>query len=349
MHPWIWPTRVWQRVHIDFAEKNKQMFLVLIDSHSKWIEVFPMTSTTSTKTIECLRSCFASYGIPEQLVSDNGPQFTSDEFKRFTTTNGIKHTLVPAYHPSSNGAAEQSVQILKRHLEKICDGVQGSLNHRLANFLLLYRSTPHTTGRSPAELFLKCQPRTRFSCLKPLLAQTVEDKQEIQRQQHDKRASREARIFHGGDRVGVRSFRGGKEKWLWGNITKVCGPRTYVVNVAGARRYVHVDHIISRNGNTTDTAEPAVIPKPVIVPFVLDNEQAQSDRDVSTTVTQSEQPSPATNEVERRNVAIPSNRGMQSGVREVDSPVAEYNTSPPCSPGHTYPSRQRKPPDRLTM
>ena len=257
------------------------------------------------------------------------PQFTSDEFKRFTVTNGIKHTLVPSYHPSSNGAAERSVQILKRRLEKVCDGVHGSLNQRLANVLLLYRSTPHTTtGRSPAELFLKRQPRTRFSFLKPLLAQTVEDKQEIQRQQHDKTASREARIFHGGDRVGVRSFRGGREKWLWGNITKVCGPRTYVVNVAGARRYVHVDHIIRRNA--TDTVESAVIPKPVIVRPVLDNEQAQSERDVSTTMAQSEQPS-LTNEVERHNVAIPSNMGMPSGVREVDSPVAEYNTSPPVA------------------
>ena len=174
------------------------MFLVLIDSHSKGIDVFPMTSTTSTKTIECLRSCFSSYEITEQLVSDNGSQFTSDEFKRFMATNGIKHTLVPPYHPSSNGAAERSVQILKIRLEKVCYGVHGSLNQRLANFLLLYRSTPHTTT-SPAELFLKLQPRTRFSFLKPLLAQTVEDKQEIQRQQHDKTTSREARIFHGGD------------------------------------------------------------------------------------------------------------------------------------------------------
>ena len=144
----------------------------------------------------------------------------------------------------------------------------------------------------------------------------------------------------------MRSFRGGSEKWLWGNITKVCGPRTYVVNVAGARRYLHVDHIISRNA--TDTVESAVVPKPVIVRPVFDNDQAQSDRDVSTTMTQSEQPS-LTNEVERHNVAIPSNMGMQSGVREVDSPVAEYNTSPPGSHGRRYPSRQRKPPDRLTM
>ena len=193
--------------------------------------------------------------------------------------------------------------------------MHGSLNQRLPNFLLLYRSTPHTTtGRSYAELFLKRQPRTRFSFLKPLLAQTVEDKQEIQRQQQDKTASQEARI-HGGDRVGVRSFRGGREKWLWGNITKVCGHRTYVVSVAGTRRYVHVDHIISRN--TTDTVESAVIPKPVIVRPVLNNEQAHSDRDVCTTMAQSEQPS-LKNEVERNNVAIPSNMGMQSWVREVD-------------------------------
>ena len=75
-----------------------------------------MASTTSTQTIECLRSCFSTYGIPEQLVSDNGPRFTSDEFKQFVGTNSIKHTLVPAYHPSSNGAAERSVQILKRSL-----------------------------------------------------------------------------------------------------------------------------------------------------------------------------------------------------------------------------------------
>ena len=90
-------------------------------------------------------------------------------------TNGIKHTLVPAYHPISNGAAERSVQILKRSLEKqVCEGVHGSLNKRLSHFLLLCRSTLHsTTGRSPAELFLKRQLRTRFSLLKPELDQTI--------------------------------------------------------------------------------------------------------------------------------------------------------------------------------
>ena len=154
----------------------------------------------------------------------------------------------------------------------------------------------------------------------------------MQRQQHGKIASRDARICDGEDRVGVRTFLGGREKWLWGKITKVCGPRTYVVNVAGARRYVHVDHIISRN--VTGTVESAVIPKPVIVRPVL-------DRDVSTTMTQSEQPS-LTNEVERHNVAIPSNMVCSLGLEKLTVRL-------PGSPGRRYPSRQRKPPDRLTM
>lgn len=65
-----------------------------------------MTLTTSTKTIEVLRSWFAIFGLPEELVSDNGPQFTSEEFELFLSKNGIKHNRVSPYHPASNGAAE---------------------------------------------------------------------------------------------------------------------------------------------------------------------------------------------------------------------------------------------------
>lgn len=69
LHPWRWPERVWQRIHINFAEKDKQYFLVVIDSHSKWLEVFLMPSTTSHNTIEVLWGMFASYGLPEELVA----------------------------------------------------------------------------------------------------------------------------------------------------------------------------------------------------------------------------------------------------------------------------------------
>ena len=97
--PWKFPICVWQRVHVDFCEKDSENFLVVIDAYSKWIEIVPMKSTTSLKTIDVLRSLFASYGICEELVSDNGPQFISAEFATFVRANGIKHTLVPPYSP----------------------------------------------------------------------------------------------------------------------------------------------------------------------------------------------------------------------------------------------------------
>ena len=56
-------------------------FLLVVDAHSKWPEVFKMANTTALKTISVLRNLFASYGLPEQIVSDNGPQFTSQDFK----------------------------------------------------------------------------------------------------------------------------------------------------------------------------------------------------------------------------------------------------------------------------
>ena len=67
------------------------MFFLVTDAHSKWPEVNIMSSTTAVRTISVLREMFSRLGIPEQLVSDNGPQFLSDEFKQFMTTNGIKH------------------------------------------------------------------------------------------------------------------------------------------------------------------------------------------------------------------------------------------------------------------
>ena len=50
-----------------------RMYLIMVDAHSKWIEAFPMTSTTATKTIQILRTTFARYVIPESIVSDNDP------------------------------------------------------------------------------------------------------------------------------------------------------------------------------------------------------------------------------------------------------------------------------------
>ena len=96
----------WKRVHIDFAGPFMgKMILIVVDSHSKWFEVEMMPSITIEATIANLRDMFARYGIPQQLVSDNGSQFTSEEFCKFMKANGIKHTLVAPYHPTAKFSA----------------------------------------------------------------------------------------------------------------------------------------------------------------------------------------------------------------------------------------------------
>lgn len=77
-NPWLWPSAPWKRVHIDYAGPFMQrMFLIVVDAYSKWIDVVMMTSTTSESTINALRYLFSSYGLPVEIVSDNGPQFVS--------------------------------------------------------------------------------------------------------------------------------------------------------------------------------------------------------------------------------------------------------------------------------
>ena len=70
-------------------------------------------NTQTAKTIEVPWFIFASYGLPEQLVSDNEPQFVSEEFERFTTDYKIKHIRSAPYHPATNRAAERFIQTFK--------------------------------------------------------------------------------------------------------------------------------------------------------------------------------------------------------------------------------------------
>ena len=90
--PWKYPSHPWSRVHADFAMFRNMNYLVVVDSFSKWFEVVPMKSTTASRTVEELRKLFAQHGLPEELVSDNGPQFIASEFEVFMRSNGVKHT-----------------------------------------------------------------------------------------------------------------------------------------------------------------------------------------------------------------------------------------------------------------
>ena len=119
LHPWEWPQRPMARVHIDYARPFLgKMFLILTNAHSKWIDVAVVGSATSTVTIEKLRTMFATYGLPEILVSDNGTAFTSLEFQVFLKQNGILHICTAPYHPATNRQVERAVQVFKEGMKR---------------------------------------------------------------------------------------------------------------------------------------------------------------------------------------------------------------------------------------
>ncbi|PFX12679.1 Uncharacterized protein K02A2.6 [Stylophora pistillata] len=89
------------------------MLLVVVNAHSRWLEIEKMNTTTSAKTIETLQKLFARYGVPAQLVSDNGPQLTSEELQQFLKRNGIRHITSAPYHPATNALAERAIQSFK--------------------------------------------------------------------------------------------------------------------------------------------------------------------------------------------------------------------------------------------
>ncbi|XP_040185819.1 uncharacterized protein K02A2.6-like [Rana temporaria] len=124
LQPWPWPTEPWSRLHLDFAGPIQgKMYLIVVDAHSKWPEVFQMPSITSAATILVLRKLFAQYGLPTAIVSDNGTQFTSHEFQSFLSGLGVQHYKTAPYHPASNGLAERFVQTFKKHLLSTLDQV----------------------------------------------------------------------------------------------------------------------------------------------------------------------------------------------------------------------------------
>ena len=242
LHPWLWPSRPWERIHVDFAGPVRgRQFLILVDAHSKWADAIEMSSTTSAATIRKLRGLFASYGLPVQLVSDNGPQFASDEFSSFLKSNRVKHITSAPYHPSSNGLAERFVKTFKKAM-KNPDHPSASFDQQLMSFLLSYRTTPHcTTGETPVSLFLLRSVRTRLDLMYPEVKDTVMKKHAEQKDYHDQHAH--MRQFDIGQRVLARNYRPG-DKWLTGTILDKLGPLSYRVQVGSRLWRRHVDQLL---------------------------------------------------------------------------------------------------------
>ncbi|XP_041483070.1 uncharacterized protein K02A2.6-like [Lytechinus variegatus] len=160
LNPHAVPNRPWEKIAVDLFTLNKREYMVVVDYYSQFIEVCTLTSTTSKAVINHMKAIFARHGTPCELMSDNGPQFASQEFKSFAKEWDFHHTTSSPHYPQSNGLAENAVKIVKNLILK--SQHSGQDIHRA---LQVYRSSPIACGKSPAELLYNRQIRSNLPCL----------------------------------------------------------------------------------------------------------------------------------------------------------------------------------------
>ncbi|XP_064483057.1 uncharacterized protein K02A2.6-like [Ornithodoros turicata] len=166
--PWPSSAEPWTRIHMDYAGPIEgKMILVVVYSHSGWIEAIPVKSATAEVTVVHLRYICARFGLPTCIVTDNAitDADTGAIFQEFVKRSGIRHMRTAPYHPQSNGPAERAVRSVKEALKKLTDG---PLEIRLQRWLHNHRRTPSAAhgGKAPAEMLFNFLPRSRLDIIK---------------------------------------------------------------------------------------------------------------------------------------------------------------------------------------
>ena len=297
-----------------------------------------LTSTTAARTIAALREMFSRYGLPKQLVSDNGPQFTSQEFACFMAKNGVKHIRTSPYHPASNGAVERLVQSVKRGVKA---GIKSGVPFECAlqAFLLRYRTTPHTTtGITPSTLMLGWDVRTHLDLLRPELQERVEEKQAIQSRYHNRHCK--GRELATGTAVWAHNWRDGPA-WVRARVHDSLGPVSYLVELENGdlwRR--HIDHLRTRPSDIQTDSSLSGANEPDTPPADAPTEGPETPMPDRPEPTAPPVPEPS------QHNAPPSSREL-SNVR---TPPLSNRAQPTVEPETTnqhYPTRSRQPPERL--
>ena len=152
------PDYPWERVATDLFELNGTTYMLLVDYYSRYIEVQKLPSVTSASVITAMKAVFSHHGIPATVVSDNGPQYSSQERREFAESYGFTHITSSPHYPQANGEAERAVKTAKDLLKDSPDPYMA---------LLSYRTTPLPwCGLSPAELLMGRRLRTDIPQLK---------------------------------------------------------------------------------------------------------------------------------------------------------------------------------------
>ena len=224
--------RPWEKVAVDLFTFDNKDHMVLIDYYSNFLEVDVLESgSTSKHIIKKLKPHFARHGIPNILVSDNGPQLVSEEFENFLLKWDIEHVTSSPHNPQGNGKAEAGVKIAKRLL---CKSIAAKEDPYLA--LLNHRNTPSEgIGISPAQRLMNRRCRTLLPVAERLLKsdhiEKVKERKKLQdhREKYAEKYNHHARDLTPlveGDMVRMKPFRSGG-KWTKATVVERLDERSY--------------------------------------------------------------------------------------------------------------------------
>ena len=161
----------------------------VVDNYSRYVEIQVMKSTTTDKVIASLKRMFLTHGLPISIVTDNGRQFISDEFRKFMENESIQHRTTTPLWPQANGEIERQNRSLLKRI-RIAQIEKKDWKEELGAYLTMYRTTPHsTTGLSPAELMFGRKLRTRLPAIED---HTIED---LEVRDRDSEAKAKGKIY----------------------------------------------------------------------------------------------------------------------------------------------------------
>ena len=229
------PDRPWEKVGTDLFELNKKHYLVTVDYLSNFWEIDRLYDLSSRSIIRKLKSHFARYGIPSTVISDNGPQYVSEDFAKFSKRWQFDHITISPRHSQANGKVEAAVKAAKRLLKKTS---QSKGDAYLA--MLELRNTPNQgIDSSPAQRLHGRRTRTLLptssSLLKPRGAEIlVEDRtrmKALQRKQSERynQHAKDLPTLEEGDVVRLKPYKLGCPEWQRAVVQKRLDERSYEV------------------------------------------------------------------------------------------------------------------------
>ena len=156
------PNRPFQRIGADLFEFEQQQYLITADFYSGWFEIDLLPSQKTSTVVQKLKAHMSRYGIPDTLVTDNGPQFDSNEFKQFQKKWSFHDITSSLCYPQSNGGVEHAVQSAKTLMKKAGEDCYLSL--------LNQRNTPRDDVLgSPAQRLMSRRTKTKLPTSEDLL------------------------------------------------------------------------------------------------------------------------------------------------------------------------------------